>query len=128
MASTSGVGIGTSTNRYGGTALIPACHHGHLENVKVLLATDIDVNHVNRLGWTALLEAVPVDTPAGLRDRALLEFLYGTGANGKTVFKGTVLQEPGETDYVIDPLPAGTYTFICSIHPIPAMTGTLTVK
>ncbi|MEV5360962.1 site-specific tyrosine recombinase XerD [Micrococcus luteus] len=29
---------------------------------------------------TALLEAVPVDTPAGLRDRALLEFLYGTGA------------------------------------------------
>lgn len=29
---------------------------------------------------TALLESVPVDTPAGLRDRALLEFLYGTGA------------------------------------------------
>lgn len=29
---------------------------------------------------TALLEACPTDTPAGLRDRALLEFLYGTGA------------------------------------------------
>ena len=29
---------------------------------------------------TALLESVSVDTPAGLRDRALLEFLYGTGA------------------------------------------------
>jgi integrase/recombinase XerD len=29
---------------------------------------------------TALLEAVPTDTPAGLRDRALLEFLYATGA------------------------------------------------
>ncbi|WP_248124969.1 site-specific tyrosine recombinase XerD [Micrococcus lacusdianchii] len=29
---------------------------------------------------TRLLEAVPVDSPAGLRDRALLEFLYGTGA------------------------------------------------
>ncbi len=28
----------------------------------------------------ALLEAVPTDTPAGLRDRALLEFLYATGA------------------------------------------------
>ncbi len=25
-------------------------------------------------------------------------------------------------------LPAGTYKFECSIHPIPAMTGTLTVK
>lgn len=47
-----------STNRYGGTALIPACHYGHLETVKVLLATAIDVDHVNRLGWTALLEAV----------------------------------------------------------------------
>lgn len=47
-----------STNRYGGTALIPACHYGHLETVKVLLATKIDVDHVNRLGWTALLEAV----------------------------------------------------------------------
>jgi ankyrin repeat protein len=47
-----------STNRYGGTALIPACHYGHIETVKLLLGTAIDVNHVNRLGWTALLEAV----------------------------------------------------------------------
>jgi ankyrin repeat protein len=47
-----------STNRYGGTALIPACHHGHVEAVKLLLATPIDVDHINNLGWTALLEAV----------------------------------------------------------------------
>jgi ankyrin repeat protein len=46
------------TNRYGGTALIPAAHHGHPETVRILLATDIDVDHVNNLGWTALLEAV----------------------------------------------------------------------
>ena len=45
-------------NRYGGTALIPACHYGHVETVRVLLTTGIDVNHVNRLGWTALLEAI----------------------------------------------------------------------
>jgi uncharacterized protein len=45
-------------NRYGGTALIPACHYGHVETVKLLLTTAIDVNHVNRLGWTALLEAI----------------------------------------------------------------------
>jgi len=46
-------------NRYGGTALIPAAHHGHVENVRMLLTqTKIDVNHVNNLGWTALLEAV----------------------------------------------------------------------
>lgn len=46
----------------------------------------------------------------------------------------TVIQKqeaiPGgeETNYTYDPLPAGTYTFICSIHPVPNMTGTLTVK
>lgn len=46
-------------NRYGGTALIPACHYGHVETVRLLLTTSrIDVDHVNRLGWTALLEAV----------------------------------------------------------------------
>jgi len=46
-------------NRYGGTALIPAAERGHTETVKLLLEqTDINVNHVNRLGWTALLEAI----------------------------------------------------------------------
>ena len=32
------------------------------------------------------------------------------------------------TTYTIPPSRPGTYTFICSVHPIPAMTGTLTVK
>jgi mono/diheme cytochrome c family protein/plastocyanin len=49
-------------------------------------------------------------------------------SGGKTLFKGQVLTDPGETTYAIGPLDAGTYTYICSIHPIPAMTGTLTVK
>ena len=47
-----------STNRYGGTGLIPACHHGHVAVVRELLRTGIAIDHVNRLGWTALLEAV----------------------------------------------------------------------
>lgn len=46
------------TNRYGGTALIPAAHHGHPSTVRILLDTAIDIDHVNDLGWTALLEAV----------------------------------------------------------------------
>jgi plastocyanin/cytochrome c553 len=47
---------------------------------------------------------------------------------------GTVIVNPptvdggNKTTYVYDPLPAGTYTFICFVHPIPGMTGTLTVK
>ena len=49
----------TLTNRFGGTALIPAAEKGHLDNVRLLLEqTDIDVNHVNQPGWTALLEAI----------------------------------------------------------------------
>ncbi|UHA75923.1 ankyrin repeat domain-containing protein [Paenibacillus sp. 481] len=49
----------TITNRYGGTALIPAADRGHVEVVKELLTnSDVDIDHVNNLGWTALLEAV----------------------------------------------------------------------
>jgi ankyrin repeat protein len=46
------------TNRYGGIALIPAAHHGHPTTVAILLDAGLDVDHVNNLGWTALLEAV----------------------------------------------------------------------
>ena len=35
-----------SSNRYGGAALIPACHYGHVDTVRLLLTTGIDVNHV----------------------------------------------------------------------------------
>ncbi len=45
-------------NRFGGNALIPACERAHVEAVKVLLTTAINVNHVNNLGWTCLLEIV----------------------------------------------------------------------
>ncbi|MFZ3561072.1 ankyrin repeat domain-containing protein [Streptomyces sp. BH055] len=46
-------------NRYGGTSLIPAGEHGHAAYVReVLRSTDMDVDHVNNLGWTALLEAI----------------------------------------------------------------------
>ncbi len=47
------------TNRYGGTALIPASEHGYIDVIKELLTrTNINVNHVNNLGWTALMEAI----------------------------------------------------------------------
>ena len=47
------------TNRFGGNALIPAAEKGHLENVKLLLADkNVDINHQNNYGYTALIEAV----------------------------------------------------------------------
>lgn len=49
----------TLRNRYGGVSIIPASERGHVDYVRWVTAhTDIDVNHVNDLGWTALLEAV----------------------------------------------------------------------
>ena len=48
----------TLRNRYGGTSLIPASERGHVQYVRRVVRTDLDVNHVNDLGWTALLEAV----------------------------------------------------------------------
>ncbi|MBI2775869.1 MAG: cupredoxin domain-containing protein [Chloroflexi bacterium] len=48
--------------------------------------------------------------------------------DGTSLFKGAVLNDPGETTYLVPKLAPGTYVFICSVHPIPAMTGTLTVK
>lgn len=46
-------------NRYNGSALIPACERGHVETVKLLAYTKgYPIDHVNRLGWTGLLEAV----------------------------------------------------------------------
>lgn len=69
-----------STNRYGGTALIPAAHHGHPETVAILLGTAIDKDHVNNLGWTALLEAVILGDGGPVHTR-IVKLLVDGGAN-----------------------------------------------
>ena len=46
------------TSRYDGTALIAAAHLGHAEVVRRLIASGAPLDHVNNLGWTALIEAV----------------------------------------------------------------------
>ena len=48
----------TIRNRFGGVSLIPASERGHVAYVRRVVKTNTDVNHVNDLGWTALLEAV----------------------------------------------------------------------
>lgn len=48
--------------------------------------------------------------------------------DGTVVVDSPLVKTIGDANYVIDGLDPGTYTFICSVHPIPAMTGTLTVK
>ena len=69
------------TNRYGGVAVIPASERGHVEVVRYLLdETDIDVDHVNNLGWTALLEAVILGS-GGPDHQAIVRLLLDAGAD-----------------------------------------------
>lgn len=46
------------TSVYDGTALIAAAHLGHHDVVARLVAGGAPLDHVNNLGWTALMEAV----------------------------------------------------------------------
>ena len=69
------------TNRFGGTALIPAADRGHVEMVRALLdRTTIDVDHVNDLGWTALLEAV-ILSDGGPAHQEIVRLLVAAGAD-----------------------------------------------
>lgn len=47
-------------------------------------------------------------------------------ASGTEVFKGEIFNGVDTREYQVPALPAGTYTFICTVHP--TMTGTLTVE
>ncbi|MDT0490722.1 ankyrin repeat domain-containing protein [Streptomyces griseus] len=70
----------TLRNRFGGISLIPAAERGHVAYVReVLRRTDIDVDHVNRLGWTALLEAVILGD-GGRAHQEVVEALLAAGA------------------------------------------------
>lgn len=67
-------------NRFGGISVIPAAERGHVAYVReVLRLTDIDVDHVNDLGWTALLEAVILGE-GGREHQEIVELLLAAGA------------------------------------------------
>ncbi|WP_340398315.1 ankyrin repeat domain-containing protein [Paenibacillus sp. FSL H8-0079] len=71
------------TNRYGGTALIPASEHGYVDVIRELLTqTSVNVDHVNQLGWTALLEAIILnDGNAQQQDTIQLLIDHGADVN-----------------------------------------------
>ncbi|HET7783683.1 ankyrin repeat domain-containing protein [Pseudarthrobacter sp. CC4] len=69
-----------STNRYGGTALIPASEHGHVDTVRILIDAGVPVNHVNNLGWTAMQEAILLNS-GGPRQQEVVRLLLAAGAD-----------------------------------------------
>lgn len=48
-------------------------------------------------------------------------------ASGKVWFKGDIVTGPTKIDYSVPALPAGSYTFLCDVHPT-VMVGTLVAK
>lgn len=68
------------TSRYDGTALIAAAHLGHDAVVKVLIQAGAPLDHVNNLGWTALIEAVVLGD-GGERHVATVKTLVAAGAD-----------------------------------------------
>ncbi len=68
-----------SLDSYNGTGLIRAADRGHVEIIAELLKTDIDIDHVNRLGWTALLEAIILGD-GGTRHTEVVRLLVEAGA------------------------------------------------
>ena len=67
-------------NRYGGLSVIPASERGHVDYVRRVVRTDIDLDHVNRLGWTALLEAVILGD-GGAKHQQIVRILLAAGAD-----------------------------------------------
>ena len=70
----------TLRNRFGGLSPIPASERGHVAYVRWVTTTDVDLDHVNDLGWTALLEAVVLGD-GGPRHRAVVQALLDAGAD-----------------------------------------------
>lgn len=71
----------TLTNRYGGIALIPASDRGHVDIVEELLTnSSSDVDHINNLHWTALLEAVILGD-GGENYQKIVQLLVDHGAD-----------------------------------------------
>lgn len=68
------------TSRYDGTALIAAAHLGHVEVVRILIKAGAPLDHVNNLGWTALIESIVLGD-GGARHTATLDALVQGGAN-----------------------------------------------
>ena len=69
-----------TTSPYDGTALIAAAHLGHVAVVKALIAARAPLDHVNNLGWTALIEAIVLGD-GGDNHLAVVKMLVEAGAD-----------------------------------------------
>lgn len=80
LAIAAGASAELITSPYEGTALIAAAHLGHVEVVRALIDAKAPLDHINNLGWTALIEAVVLGD-GGPRHIAIIRALIDAGAD-----------------------------------------------
>ena len=80
LALARGAKAGAITSPYEGTALIAAAHLGHDGVVRSLIEAGAPLDHINNLGWTALIEAVVLGD-GGPRHVATVRALVAAGAS-----------------------------------------------
>lgn len=92
-------------------------------------STVVDISADNIAFDTLELEA-PADEPFTIRFTNNEAVSHNVAIlDGDTeLFRGDYFTGPGTIDYAVPALPPGEYTFICNVHPVAAMTGTLTVR
>jgi len=80
------------------------------------------------IAFTPSEVTVPADEPVTIvmdNQEDAPHNIYVKDSTGADVFKGEIVSKQQIT-YTIDPLAAGTYPFICEVHP--NMTGTITAE
>ena len=82
------------------------------------------------IAFTVTDVTVPADTPFIIvfenQDAGIPHNVAISDASGAEVFKGDIFNGVETREYQVPALPAGEYTFICTVHP--NMTGTLTAE
>ena len=82
------------------------------------------------IAFTVTDVTVPADTPFVIvfenQDAGIPHNVAISDASGAEVFKGEIINGVATVEYQVPALPAGEYTFICTVHP--NMTGTMTAE
>jgi plastocyanin len=123
-ASAAPSGAAASAAPSGSPAGSPAASGGAAETVLQLAAANIAYDQTDLAAPAGVpFQIAFTNNDAGIPHNVSI---HQGSPTGTEVFKGTIFTGVATQTYDVPALPAGTYSFVCSVHP--NMTGTLTVK
>ena len=123
-ASAAPSGAAASAAPSGSPAGSPAASGGAAETVLQLAAANIAYDQTDLAAPAGVpFQIAFTNNDAGIPHNVSI---HQGSPTGTEVFKGAIFTGVATQTYDVPALPAGTYSFVCSVHP--NMTGTLTVK